>query len=1149
MRSLLLLSLLLGSPITTFARALDDFADNNKTGWTDFTFVPGFGLPTESGGRFTFRQPPAGQATFSASQKTSEVFDLKEGRTLEFRVDMLEAGAKDSFPILAFIPTANSPGTLAGYGLAKSTTDILMTKGIGKYFHNENPAEPIKNENITLVLTLTARQGSVIVTGKVLDKAAGDAVLFEKTYVDTPAADVLRNGTDSPAAPYIASGYFTLYLYQDFDPNAPEEPYQAVFDNAEVVIVDSAVLDNFDDNNRQGWTNFTFVPGFGLAKEQNGQFRFEQPPAGQATFSAAQKTSEVFELRDGERLRFQVDVLAAGAKDSFPILAFIPTANSPGTLAGYGLAKSTTDVLLIKGIGKYFHNENPAEPIKNENITLSLTLTALKGSVIIQGQIFDKEANNAVIFDKTYIDTPAADVLRNGTDSPAAPFLGKGYFTLYLYQDFDPNAPEEPYRAHFDNAIVSSPAKAANVAPILSDGQPAPFANFLPSATALSFKVTDDKALADTDLSITLNGTSYTTANGLVVSAEGSGKKATLAGKLAANGNYSATFTAKDSEGESSTQTIYFDTFAESNLQVEVEDYNFDGGKFINAPVPTAEGSAIKNTAYTDQSGVPDVDFFDTRDAANGRDTMYRSSDPIRMQRSRDFARTRHTAAGGTAANIYDYDVGDIIADEWMNYTRNFPAGSYEVYLRESLANMPTGESVLEQVTSDPTKPKQSTKVLGSFLGAQTGFQHRCFPLTDGTGLNKIVVPLSGVTTLRLRQVTATPGDATRAMNYLLFVKVDGSGPQLAAIANISPTPDSTVDSTSPQLRIELQNRDTTVDLATVILRFNGQVVTPTVNATATGAVISYTPPSRPESGSSATAEFSAKDIQGNELKAAWKFVVSYRSFNAAFRQVGTGSGSGFKIRVVQAPAGAALANSLQRAEDQLRPNSPIAAAVDVTATARVINFTKNEGQDAGNFGDDIIPPGVGKDDNGTDDFVLEALGYLELKKGIVKFGFITDDGYKLSAGATPGDLAGTPLAFKNGGPANESYEIVVPEDGLYPVRFLWYERGGSAYAEWFSFNSAGNPLLINDPAEGSIKAWQTVVPAGGAFSVESSLDLKTWTTVANPAIDPAKGTLSLPIADRARFYRLKGSNPPLLFEAKASAGSLLLHYGFRQGF
>ncbi|MFM8880612.1 MAG: hypothetical protein ACKOKG_15990, partial [Verrucomicrobiota bacterium] len=39
------------------AKVLDDFNDNTKTGWTDFTFVPNFGLPTESGGSSSSRNP------------------------------------------------------------------------------------------------------------------------------------------------------------------------------------------------------------------------------------------------------------------------------------------------------------------------------------------------------------------------------------------------------------------------------------------------------------------------------------------------------------------------------------------------------------------------------------------------------------------------------------------------------------------------------------------------------------------------------------------------------------------------------------------------------------------------------------------------------------------------------------------------------------------------------------------------------------------------------------------------------------------------------------------------------------------------------------------------------------------------------------
>src|SRR5437762_4616510 len=74
------------------ARVLDDFNDNVKTAWSDFTFNPALGPSQETSGQLRFEMPPAGQAIFIASQKTSETFELKEGRTVEFRVDVAQTG-------------------------------------------------------------------------------------------------------------------------------------------------------------------------------------------------------------------------------------------------------------------------------------------------------------------------------------------------------------------------------------------------------------------------------------------------------------------------------------------------------------------------------------------------------------------------------------------------------------------------------------------------------------------------------------------------------------------------------------------------------------------------------------------------------------------------------------------------------------------------------------------------------------------------------------------------------------------------------------------------------------------------------------------------------------------------------------------------
>src|SRR5439155_7270594 len=144
----------------------------------------------EQNGHFKFTLQPVGQPIFSASTKTSRTFDLVEGERVVFSVDLVSGNGPDSFAILAFIPTSSSVSSLAGYGFTKSTTDILITKGIGKYFYNENPTPAIKNDNVTMVLSMTVKNGSVILNAKVLDKENNNASCRERVEVDAVAADV-----------------------------------------------------------------------------------------------------------------------------------------------------------------------------------------------------------------------------------------------------------------------------------------------------------------------------------------------------------------------------------------------------------------------------------------------------------------------------------------------------------------------------------------------------------------------------------------------------------------------------------------------------------------------------------------------------------------------------------------------------------------------------------------------------------------------------------------------------------------------------------------------------------------------------------------------------------------------------------------------
>ena len=1128
---------------TNRGSTLDDFNGATKTGWADFTFQAGFGIPIQTNGQFRFEQPPAGQAIFSASQKDSQTFELKEGRTIEFRIDVIQGGGKDSFAILAFIPTENSPGTLSGYGFAKSTTDLLITKGINKYFAavSGTPAD-LKQDNVRLILNLTARHGSVFITAKALDLDDNLKVLWQQTVEDSPAADVLVSGTDTPAAPFLTKGYFSLYLYQDFDKNAPENPYRVVYDHAETFVTDNVVLDDFNGPTKTDWSDFTFVPGFGLPTQTNGQFRFEQPPAGQSLFSASQKKSRVFDLTEGNRVQFDVDVIQGGEKDSFAILAFIPTENSAGTLSGYGLAKSTTDLLITKGINKYFVAETgAAAALKQNHITLSLTLSVRNGAVEINARVLDQDDGNKVIYERTVIDTTAADVLVSGTDDPKAPFITGGYFTLYLYQDFDKNAPESPYRALFDNAVAGAPPAAANVAPIISEVLPTQTASFLPSSTRISFKVADDKLLDTATISVLLNGTRITATNGLTLAGTGLTRIASVGG-LAENKNYVAHLIALDAEGAGVTNVLSFDTFLPTDLAVEIEDYNFGGGQFIDHPVPTAEGSTVAD-AYNDLTGTQDIDFNDTRTSPRAADAPYRTQDPIRMQRSLDSRRAQYVTAGGAenVNGVYDYDVGDLATGEWMNYTRTFAPGSYEVYLREAIANLAQGESVLELVTGDRTKTNQTVRLLGSFLGVRTGFEYRNFPLTDGGGQNKVIVRLTGLTTLRLRHVTADTSDSSRYLNYLLFVPVADPGLQRASVTSLSPAPDSTTETVAPKITVTLQNHETTVVPASMKLTLNGHPTIPQVTPTADGFLLELLLSPLPAAGALNAVHLTFADNLGVSQSNDWNFTITYASLDPASRNAGTGKTPGLNVRVVQAPIeGGLLENSLQRAESQLAANSTIPKAYETSVVATVINYSQN-GPDAsdGYFDGDSQIPGASTE-LGNENYAMEVRAFLRLPAGITRFGVRCDDGYKLASASTL-DANTIPLAFHNGGPADETVDVVVPVAGLYPFRLVWYERSGGAFVEWFTVNPvSGDRTLVN--ASGGIAAFLEITAP--AITLQSTAQVGVaFTPEGGAMIDPATKTITVAQSGETRLYRLSGAVGLQLLTVKINGNQVVITY------
>ena len=226
-------------------------------------------------------------------------------------------------------------------------------------------------------------------------------------------------------------------------------------------------------------------------------------------------------------------------------------------------------------------------------------------------------------------------------------------------------------------------------------------------------------------------------------------------------------------------------------------------------------------------------------------------------------------------------------------------------------------------------------------------------------------------------------------------------------------------------------------------------------------------------------------------------------------------------------------------------------------APAPVGNFNENNG-----YEDEPIPgiPGWG---DSTDGIASEYVTMLELSKGAYKLGVNSDDGFNASFGVSYPDAFQQNVGQFNGGrgASDTTFEIYVPEDGLYPFRVSWWEGGGGANIEIFSFvevDGKSTKVLINDPdVEGSIKAFAPkgvavdettserattgrayiagVFPGEGAFSTSKDVEL----TVVNGDVSSLdQGSVKVSLDGEVVTHKVSsdGDNRVISYDASSAA-------------
>lgn len=299
----------------------------------------------------------------------------------------------------------------------------------------------------------------------------------------------------------------------------------------------------------------------------------------------------------------------------------------------------------------------------------------------------------------------------------------------------------------------------------------------------------------------------------------------------------------------------------------------------------------------------------------------------------------------------------------------------------------------------------------------------------------------------------------------------------------------------------------------TITMTLNGTPITPSIRREAPNTYLDVTPATPLAPGSTNQVVVSFTTSEGTAISQTRTYVVPAGTVipaSAATTQF-TASSSGFTFRVHQLETGRGPGdgNNIPNMENQLaggflnrdgsaRANvAELSGAVNGIFTVPIINFEQNAGA-AGNFTaalpeaaprpDEAIP-GIPGTTSSTDNIAAEILTYLQLKKGCTVLGFNSDDGFVANLGHSPfGPVLGS---FGTGRGASDTlFNIVVEQDGVYPIRIAWSEGGGGANLEFFSVLPDGTKVLVNDPENpNAIKAYavgrgpgvlQSIAPASG---------------------------------------------------------------------
>jgi hypothetical protein len=259
-----------------------------------------------------------------------------------------------------------------------------------------------------------------------------------------------------------------------------------------------------------------------------------------------------------------------------------------------------------------------------------------------------------------------------------------------------------------------------------------------PNVNQLSFQVSSGPGvtaltvqLSATTLPGVASSTLLTSASGLTIIGPNTDESVTA--PLANDTVYTAVITATDSGGPSSS-TVTFDTINPEYFTFEAEDFDFGGGQYLDSlpagSFPNLDGYSCPQSTSppcTNFDAIVGIDCNHPGDAGNNN---YRAN-PLETESTSDTPRYQYASTG-----YPDFDIGYNNGGDWGNYTRHYPPGVYNIYLRGSGGNGAQANACeIGFVTSGSGTSNQTTSTMGEFSVAGLGWQSFTWcPAIDSNG-------------------------------------------------------------------------------------------------------------------------------------------------------------------------------------------------------------------------------------------------------------------------------------------------------------------------------------------------------------------------------------------------------------------------------